>query len=105
MAIESRSRSADDLFYNFYTQPGYGGAVAEMYLSPRPTPPLVGHTYITYQPLMPSEFLYRHQRNYTTCNAEGGVTRTSVRWGSWLYSTHKREAHRDFCKRFSYTPQ
>jgi hypothetical protein len=51
-----------------------------MYLSPRPVPPLVGHTYITYQPLMPHEFLYRHHRNYYTYHPYGGHTHTRVCW-------------------------
>jgi len=53
------------LFYNYYV-PGSdcGGVPAQLYVSPRPTPPLVGHTYITYEPLMPHEFLYRHSRIY-----------------------------------------
>ncbi len=48
---------------------------------PRPTPPLVGHTYITYQPLMPHEFLYRHHRCYYRDNGPyAGVTKTWVCW-------------------------
>ena len=46
------------LFYNYYVPPvgcttcgSQGSSGAELYISPRPTPPLVGHTYITYQPL------------------------------------------------------
>ncbi|HEX7446868.1 MAG TPA: hypothetical protein VF306_04940, partial [Pirellulales bacterium] len=35
---------AADLFYNYYV-PGYGAPPAQLYPSPRPTPPLVGHTY------------------------------------------------------------
>ncbi len=55
-----------DLFYNYYVGPSptYGGVPAQMYLSPRPVPPHVGHTWITYQPLMPHEFLYTHHRKY-----------------------------------------
>ena len=55
-----------DLFYNYYVGPSptYGGVPAQMYLSPRPVPPHVGHTWITYQPLMPHEFLYTHHRTY-----------------------------------------
>ena len=54
-----------DLFYNYYVGPSvYGGQPAQLYVSPRPTPPFVGHTYITYQPLMPHEFLYKHCRCY-----------------------------------------
>ncbi|MBX9791088.1 MAG: hypothetical protein K2Y37_19390 [Pirellulales bacterium] len=58
--------SRPDLFYNYYVGPSptYGGVPAQMYLSPRPVPPHVGHTWITYQPLMPHEFLYTHHRTY-----------------------------------------
>lgn len=66
--------------YNYYVAPnGYGCLGAQMYPSPRPTPPWVGHTVITYQPLNPHEFLYPHSRIYFTPHPNG-VTRTSVRW-------------------------
>jgi hypothetical protein len=53
------------LFYNYYVGGSACGDVpAQLYLCPRPTPPVVGHTYITYEPLMPHEFLYRHHKNY-----------------------------------------
>jgi hypothetical protein len=77
-------RSSPDLFYNYYAQPGYNGLGAEMYPSPRPAPPLVGHTYVTYQPLMPHEFLHVHHRNYVRRHADGSCTRTSVTWGNRL---------------------
>ena len=51
-----------------------------MYPSPRPTPPQVGHTYVTYQPLMPQEFLYEHHRVYWRYNPGAGVTQTCVCW-------------------------
>jgi hypothetical protein len=67
--------------FNYYVHPGEAGRVgAQLYLSPRPTPPLVGHTYITYPPLMPHEFLYQHRRVYETYNPGSGMTRTRVRW-------------------------
>ena len=77
--------SRPDLFYNYYVPPvdcgGYGGVGAELYPCPRPTPPLVGHTYITYQPLDPHEFLYRHHRCYYRDNGPyAGVTKTWVCW-------------------------
>ena len=76
-----RQRTAPDLFYNYYVPPGpYGGPGAQLYLCPLPTPPLVGHTYYTYQPLMPHEFLYRHCRTYWRYHPDGGVTRTLVAW-------------------------
>jgi hypothetical protein len=75
------TQGAGDLFGNYYVPPGpCGGVGAQLYVSPRPTPPLVGHTYVTYQPLMPQEFLYRHHRVYYTCNPGAGWTRTKVHW-------------------------
>ncbi len=53
-----------ELFYNFYANPYRNGPSAAMYPAPRPVPPLVGHTYSTYQPFMPHEFLYPHLRVY-----------------------------------------
>jgi len=75
-------RPRDDLFYNFYAGPSaIGGNPAQLYLSPIPTPPLVGHTYITYQPLMPHEFLYKHHRTYRRWDPyQGGGTNTHVLW-------------------------
>jgi hypothetical protein len=85
-----------DLFYNYYAQPGpYNGAAAEMYVAPRPVPPFVGHTWVTYQPLMPHEFLYKHERSYYTYNRGAGWRRTNVRYGTfglriqdWWTKTH-----------------
>jgi hypothetical protein len=76
-----RHSTPGDLFYNYYSPPvGACGVGAEMYPCPRPAPALVGSTYITYQPLMPHEFLYQHHRTYRTVHDDGSVTRTSVRW-------------------------
>ena len=71
-----------DLFYNFYAGPtaAVAGVPAQLYVSPRPTPPLVGHTWITYQPLMPHEFLYHHHRNYYKYYRNGGFTTAHVRY-------------------------
>jgi len=78
---QAAKRKSPDLFYNFYVPPcGWGGAGAQLYLCPRPTPPMVGHTYVTYQPLMPHEFLYRHCRSYYRKNPGAGWTRTKVWW-------------------------
>jgi len=72
-----------DLFYNYYAQPGpYNGAAAGMYVSPRPVPPFVGHTYVTYQPYMPHEYLYKHHRAYYTHTPGAGWRRTNVRYGT-----------------------
>jgi hypothetical protein len=77
--------SQPDLFYNYYVPGvpcnGYGAEGAQMYPCPRPTPPLVGHTFFTYQPLMPHEFLYKHHRCYYRDNGPyAGVTKAYVWW-------------------------
>ncbi len=74
-----RHSTAGDLFYNYYVPP-VGGVGAKLYPCPRPTPPVVGHTYITYQPLMPHEFLYKHHRVYKTKHEDAAKTRTAVHW-------------------------
>ena len=77
----ARHSTAGDLFYNEYVPPvGPESVGAKLYPCPRPTPRLVGHTYITYQPLMPHEFLYKHHRVYKTKHSDAPRTRTSVRW-------------------------
>jgi hypothetical protein len=53
-----------DLFYNFYVPPTCGTTAAQLYIAPQPVPPHVGHTYYTYQPLMPHELLYNHGHRY-----------------------------------------
>ena len=67
------------LFYNFYVPPTCGGVGAELYVAPRPVPEHVGHTYYTYQPLMPHEYTYpHHRRYYRYYNGGRGMTRTHV---------------------------
>jgi hypothetical protein len=71
---------SQDLFHNYYVSPGAGLVGAELYICPRPVPPLTGHTYITYPPLMPHEFLYKHHRTYVTKHTDTRATKTRVRW-------------------------
>jgi hypothetical protein len=79
-AAQAYEPVSPDLFYNYYVPPGpYGGVGAQLYPSPRPVPPVVGGTYITYQPLMPHEFMYHHYRTYSRGGPEGR-TRTRVLW-------------------------
>jgi hypothetical protein len=81
-----RDYASQDLFYNHYVGNNCGGMGAQLYLSPRPVPQFVGNTYITYQPLMPHEFLYQHQRTYHRYYNGGlGLTRTSVRYSAPLF--------------------
>ena len=76
-----RHSTSGDLFHNYYVPPvGENSVGAQLYPCPRPTPAMVGHTYITYQPLMPHEFMYKHARVYWTQHDDAPPTRTSVRW-------------------------
>ena len=66
-----------DLFYNYYTQGYSNTANAQMYLSPLPIPPNVGHTYYTYQPFYPHHMLYAHKDRYHRYYDNGrGMNRT-----------------------------
>ena len=84
-----------DVFHNYYPNTMAGINSASLYPSPIPTPPIVGHTYYTYQPLMPHEMMYAHKRNYYTpmpapggyyqdptgCSTGGyGYNKTTVVW-------------------------
>lgn len=81
MAQQRMGMTSGDLFYNYYQPPDpYWGLGAQLYVAPRPTPPYVGHTFITYQPMMPHEFLYQHHRVYYRNNPDGTTTQTRVRW-------------------------
>ncbi len=72
-----------DLFYNFYEGPDPSGTAAGMYISPRPVPPHVGHTYTTYQPLMPHEYMYRHTRTNYAHVPGAGWSRAKVRYRTY----------------------
>ena len=70
-----------DLFYNYFAGSNCSPTGAQLYVSPGPIPQHVGHTYITYQPLMPHEFMYPHHRTYHREYDDGrGFTRASVHW-------------------------
>jgi hypothetical protein len=71
---------SQDLFYNYYVNSPCPVLGAQLYVSPRPVPPLTGHTYITYPPLMPHEFLYKHRRTYWTAHPDAPPTMTRVHW-------------------------
>ena len=67
---------------NYYAMPtGPDGLTAALYPSPRPTPPLIGQTYITYEPLSPAEFLERHVEFHKTNNGHRPLTRTTIMYG------------------------
>ncbi len=70
---------------NYYAQPTDSqGLTAALYPCPRPTPPLVGQTFITYEALSPHEFLYCHHECYKGSNGPCQCTKTSITWNHWL---------------------
>ena len=69
-----------DVFANYYVGPCPCGTAAQMYVSPQPVPANVGHTYTTYQPLMPHEYLYKHTRSHYAHTPGAGWTRAKVRY-------------------------
>jgi hypothetical protein len=73
-------QSKQDLFYNYYEGPDPSGTTAAMYISPRPVPAFVGHTYVPYQPFMPHEYMYRHTRTHYAYNPGAGWSRAKVRY-------------------------
>ena len=70
----------NDLFANYQVGPHPSGTAAQMYVSPRPVPAHVGHTYTTYQPLMPHEYLHKHTRSHYAYIPGSGWTRSKVRY-------------------------
>lgn len=84
-----QGNSANNVFSQYYTQPGASTVQAGMYPAPHHVPANVGHTYYTYQPLMPHEMMYQHSRNYYNYYNTGGyyggynaLNKTQVRWQS-----------------------
>jgi hypothetical protein len=73
----------NDLFYNYYEGPDPSGTAAAMYVSPRPVPVHVGHTYTTYQPLMPHEYLYAHTRSHYAHVPGAGWSRAKIRYRTY----------------------
>jgi hypothetical protein len=75
--------SANNVFNNYFTQGSANQATAAAYISPVGVPGWVGHTYITYEPLYPHEFMHHHQHRYHSYYDGGaGLNRTSVHYYS-----------------------
>lgn len=72
-----------DLFYNYYEGPDPSGTATAMYISPLPVPVHVGHTYTTYQPLMPHEYMYRHTRSHYAHVPGAGWSRAKIRYRTY----------------------
>lgn len=71
---------AGDLFPSYWAPAAPGSISVPLYVCPVPTPPHVGHVWVTYQPLYPHEFLHKHSKVYWRNNPQGGWTRVVVGW-------------------------
>ncbi len=76
-------QSKNDLFANYQVGPNPSGTAAQMYVSPLPVPIHVGHTYTTYQPLMPHEYLYKHTRSHYAYAQGCGWSRSKIRYRTY----------------------
>lgn len=77
----STVNGAGDMFHNYYTQGYSNQASAEMFVSPRPIPAWVGHTYYTYQPFYPHHYMYWHKDTYHAYyDNSRGLNRTSAHY-------------------------
>lgn len=74
-------RGTQPLFENYFTQGNANQATAGMYMSPIGVPGNVGHTYYTYQPFYPHQYLYQHHDRYHSYYDGGrGMNRTSAKY-------------------------
>lgn len=86
-AQTGRGNLPNYLFSQYTTQGAASSATAGMYPAPHPVPRHVGSSHYTYQPLMPHEMMYTHNRNYFNYYNDGAyyggggsLNKTSVRW-------------------------
>lgn len=90
---QDRRYGNPDLFYNYFTQGSCNQANAQMYLSPLPVPPNVGHTFYTYQPMYPHHMMYSHTDRFHRYYDNGrGMNRTRAKY----YSPPVRQAASNF---------
>jgi hypothetical protein len=83
------------LFDNYFTRGNANSAEAALYMSPIGVPGWVGHTYNTYQPLYPHQFLYHHHDSYHSYYDQGqGLNRTHAKY----YAPPVRTAGKKFYK-------
>lgn len=76
---QSRRYGNPDLFYNYFTKGNCNQSNAQMYISPLPVPPNVGHTFYTYQPFYPHHMLYPHKdRFHRHYDCGRGMNRTKA---------------------------
>ena len=88
-------KGTQPLFDNYFTRGNANSAEAALYMSPIGVPGWVGHTYNTYQPLYPHQFLYQHHDSYHSYYDQGqGLNRTHAKY----YAPPVRTAGKKFYK-------
>lgn len=74
-------KGTQPVFDNYFTRGHANSAEAALYISPVGVPGWVGHTYNTYQPLYPHQFLYQHHDRYHSYYDQGqGLNRTHAKY-------------------------
>jgi hypothetical protein len=86
------------LFNNYFTQGHANSANAAMYMSPIGVPGNVGHTYNTYQPFYPHQYLYAHRDRYHSYYSNGDGTSGLNRTSAHYYSPPVRTVAKRFYK-------
>ena len=88
VAQNTETHLPNDMFSQYASASGASAINAGIYQAPHYSPALGGHSYYTYQPLMPHEMMYAHSRNYfnyyntNQCGHPDSLTKTSIRWQS-----------------------
>jgi hypothetical protein len=88
-------RQVQPLFDNYFTQGNANQADAALYIAPTGVPGWVGHTYVTYQPLYPHQFLYQHEDRYHSYYDQGkGLNRTKATyWAPPIHTAAQKVYH------------
>ena len=89
-------KGTQPLFDNYFTHGNANSAQAGLYVSPNSgIPPWVGHTYNTYQPLYPHQFLYEHHDRYHSYYDGGrGLNRTHASYYAPPVRTAAKRAYK-----------
>ncbi len=89
-------KGTQPLFDNYFTRGNANSAEAGLYMSPSTgIPGWVGHTYNTYQPLYPHQFLYEHQDRYHSYYDGGrGLNRTHASYYAPPVRTAAKRAYK-----------
>ncbi len=90
-------RGTQPLFENYFTQGNANQATAGMYMSPTGIPGWVGHTYNTYQPFYPHQYLYQHHDRYHSYYDQGtGLNRTHAKYYAPPVRTISKKVYKAF---------